>query len=194
MPEITTTYNAEDRAAWRDWLEKYHDTKTEVWLVFFKKHLMKKNKCIDYNSAVEEALCFGWIDGVLKPIDGKRHAIRFSPRSAKSSWSELNKSRVRKLIRHGLMAEAGMALVREAKERGEWQRDSSLKKAMAPPHDLREALSTNPSAKANFAAFAPSHRAMYVSWILDAKRSDTRERRIVEVVARCAQNEKPGIR
>src|SRR5512136_2082325 len=107
------------RDEWRAWLEENHATATEAWLVHNKKHTGKPGLALE--EAVEEALCFGWIDGVLKPIDEEKYALRYSPRKKGSLWSETNKRRVRKLIKQGRMTEAGLAKVQEAKANGEWR-------------------------------------------------------------------------
>ena len=107
------------RDDWRAWLEENHATALEIWLVHYKKHTGKPGLTLE--EAVEEALCFGWIDGVLKLIDDEKYALRFSPRKKGSVWSETNKRRVAKLIRQGHMTEAGLAKVREAKANGQWQ-------------------------------------------------------------------------
>jgi len=108
------------RQDWRAWLEKHHVSEKHVWLIIHRKHTGKVGLLLE--EAVEEALCFGWIDGLLRPLDGERYALRFSPRKKGGHWSESNRKRVAKLIRQGRMAEAGLARVREAKENGEWTR------------------------------------------------------------------------
>lgn len=105
---ITKTLYAKDRTQWRRWLEKNHDKEKEIWLVFYRKDSGKVS--ISYNDAVEEALCFGWIDSIEKGIDGERFAQRFTPRKPKSKWSETNKERVKKLIKEGKMTKAGLAV------------------------------------------------------------------------------------
>jgi len=119
MPEIGETHFARTRAAWRKWLEKNHASKREIWLRLYKKHV--KKPCVAYDHAVEEALCFGWIDGILKRIDDEQHVIRFSPRRKNSVWSDSNRKRVNRMTRQGKMTEAGLAAVREAKKNGRWQ-------------------------------------------------------------------------
>ena len=114
------------RDAWRAWLQKHHATEDELWLIFYKKHTGKAG--LVYEEAVQEALCFGWIDGIRKRIDDEKHTIRFSPRRKRSVWSEANKKRVRQMIKEGRMAEAGLAKVKEAKKNGQW--DSA---AVQPP-------------------------------------------------------------
>jgi len=188
-PEITETFFAVDRAVWRDWLERHHAEKREIWLVFLKKHL--KEPCVTYDEAVEEALCFGWIDGVLRRIDDREHAVRFTPRKPRSVWSESNVARVERLIAEGRMTEAGLALVRAAKESGAWEEAASGRLEVTPD-DLAAALADVPAADAAWRAWAPSHRRQYIYWVLDAKRSETRARRIAEVVRLSAAPRESG--
>src|SRR5437763_11840829 len=104
--EITNTLYVTNRDDWRAWLEEHHATEPEIWLVFYRKASGKSR--IPYDEAVEEALCFGWIDSIVKGIDEERFAQRFSPRKPKSAWSELNKERVRRLMEQGKMTQAGL--------------------------------------------------------------------------------------
>lgn len=191
MPEITETFCAVNRRAWRAWLAEHHQDKTEIWLLCYKKHT--KQRCVSYDAAVEEALCFGWIDGLLKRIDDTQHVIRFTPRKPQSQWSPSNKRRVAAMIRAGKMTEAGLALVRAAKRSGAWQRADESRKEVKVPADLQRALERNQRAAQNFAAFAPGYRRDYIRWVADAKRDETRRRRIREVVRRAAAGKKPGM-
>jgi len=191
MPEITETYRARSRSAWRSWLRKNHQRKTEIWLLLYKKHVDKPG--VSYPDAVEEALCFGWIDGILKRIDDESHVIRFSPRKPKSRWAESNKRRVADMIESGKMTRAGMALVEAAKKSGAWDDTESLDRPPPVPEDLAAALARNQRATHNFDRFAPGYRRDYVRWVLQARRPETRKRRIRDVVRRAARNEKPGM-
>jgi uncharacterized protein YdeI (YjbR/CyaY-like superfamily) len=191
MPEITETHFAASRAAWRRWLTEHHASKSEIWLILHKKHVTRP--CVSYNEAVEEALCFGWIDGILKRIDGEKHTVRFSPRKPTSKWSETNKRRVEKMIRDGKMAPAGLSRVEDAKKSGAWQNAYGPRTVVRMPSDLRAALARNKRALANFAKMAAGQRRTYIAWVLDAKREQTRTKRIRTVVRRAAENRKPGI-
>ncbi len=188
---MTDRFFAKDRRTWRAWLRKNGRKKPEIWLVFYKKHTGEK--CVTYDAAVEEALCWGWIDGKLRRIDDRKHMVRFTPRRPGSIWSEANKERVRRMIRQRKMTRAGMALVEDAKRSGQWQKAAARENADEPPPDLMQALARNGKARAHFEAFAPSYRRMYIAWVLDAKRAETRMRRIRKVVERAARNMKPGI-
>ena len=121
------TLRVETRDAWRDWLAEYHESEAEVWLVFLKSHTGQPN--VPYDEAVEEALCFGWIDSLIKRLDDARYARRFTPRRSGSVWSETNKKRAEKMITEGLMTDAGMVFVGEAKVSGEWERAQASRDA-----------------------------------------------------------------
>jgi uncharacterized protein YdeI (YjbR/CyaY-like superfamily) len=190
MPQIGETCFARSRAAWRRWLSSNHSSTGEIWLVLYKKHVDKP--CVAYDDAVEEALCFGWIDGILKRIDDEQHAIRFSPRRRNSPWSDSNRKRIDKMTRQGKMTEAGLAVVREAKENGRWQQ-AGEPRSDVPPDDLQRALKRNRAARELFEKLSPSHRRQYIGWIEEAKRDETRQRRIRKTVERLAAGKRPGI-
>lgn len=183
-----------NRQAWRGWLNKNHSKKKEIWLVFYKKHTSKKS--LAYTDAVEEALCFGWIDGMLKRIDSERHKIRFSPRRPGSLWAPSNIARVRKMIRAKKMIEAGLKLYRTAKL--ETQTAPTVKtvlkksKQIVVPPDLRQALAKNPKALANFKSYPPSFRLLAINWVKTAKHEQTRQRRIRDIATNAAKHAKPA--
>ncbi len=189
MNESEGTFFASDRQTWRAWLQEHHATSGAVWLVLKKKGVAESG--VTYDDAVEEALCFGWIDSQGRRIDERTHKLRFSRRKPDSVWADSNKARVEKLIAAGLMTEAGMAVVRAAKERGTWDAGSDRRLDETPP-DLEEALASSPAAAERWRRWAPSHRRQYVSWVLDAKRPETRSRRIAETVRRAAGGLRPG--
>ncbi len=189
--DMTKQVYVTNRTDWRAWLEENFKTEKEVWLIHYKKHTGKPS--IPYEDAVEEALCFGWIDGLLRRIDDEKYIIRYSPRQKKSIWSDSNKRRIEKLIKQGRMTEAGLAKVKQAKENGEWDRAMSREEDPQVPPDLKKALVTNRNAMKNFYNFAPSYRKQYTWWITSAKKGETRAKRIQETVNRAAQNMKPGI-
>ena len=190
MVEIGETRFFQRRQEWRAWLEENHDTKKEIWLIYYKKHTGKPS--IPYDDAVEEALCFGWIDSIVKRLDGERYTQRYSPRKPKSIWSVLNKVRVGKMMEEGKMTPEGLALVEAAKKSGEWDK-ARVREEVRVPEDLEKALALNPKARENFYGFTPSQRKHYLWWVEEAKREETRERRIREVVRRSAEKIKPGI-
>jgi uncharacterized protein YdeI (YjbR/CyaY-like superfamily) len=159
--------------------------------LLYKKRSGKR--CISLGEAVEEALCFGWIDGKLRRVDDQRHVLRFCPRRPRSVWSETNKSRVRRLIREERMAPAGLAAVKNAKMHGQWQAARELAETKTPPPDLAGALIANARAARFFAGLSPSYKQAYIGWVLAAKHRETRARRIRAVVDRSARGIKPGV-
>jgi uncharacterized protein YdeI (YjbR/CyaY-like superfamily) len=174
---------------WRNWLKKNHNKKSEVYLLHYKKHIKKKG--VKYQEALEEALCFGWIDGKLKRIDDESFMLRYSPRKPKSVWSKVNKDKVLELIKKKRMTSAGIAIIDEAKRNGMWDKAYTNKKRDKMPQDLKEALKKDKIAYSNFKNFANSYRNMYIGWVTGAKRPVTRERRIKELVKRSKLNKKP---
>jgi uncharacterized protein YdeI (YjbR/CyaY-like superfamily) len=190
--KMSKTLYVTDRDDWRAWLKRNHSSQKEVWLIYYKKHTGKPR--IPYDDAVEEALCYGWIDSTIKRIDEEKYAQKFTPRSETSNWSELNKRRAKKMIREGRMTQAGLVKFKQAgkqKDREIKERPSS-RRLVIPP-DLKKALSANKKALQTFNDFAPSYRRLYVAWITDAKRKETREKRIKQTVKWSAKNRKPGM-
>jgi uncharacterized protein YdeI (YjbR/CyaY-like superfamily) len=182
---------AAQRAEWREWLEAHHSERTQVWLLLHKKHVEEPS--VSYDEAVEEALCWGWIDGLTNAWDERSYAVRFTPRRPGSVWSESNVERVTRMIAEGRMTPAGMTLVDEAKRRGTWDQATSRRLDETPP-DLEAALAGVPAARARWKAWPASSRRQYVYGVLDAKRPETRARRIADVVRRAAAGLKPGER
>lgn len=183
--EVVEQFYAPDRKTWRKWLEKNHAKKQGVWLIYYKKESGKPR--VAYAEAVEEALCFGWIDSRPNALDAERYMQLFSPRKPKSPWSKLNKERAERLIKAGLMAPAGMDKIEQAKKNGTWDSYDEVEVLTMPP-DLERALDANPAAKRNFEAFPPSSKKNILWWIASAKRPETRTRRIQETVSLAAKN------
>jgi uncharacterized protein YdeI (YjbR/CyaY-like superfamily) len=183
------TFFAQDRAAWREWLAAHHEDRTLVWLLLHKKHVQEPS--VGYDEAVEEALCWGWIDGLTNRWDERSYALRFTPRKPDSVWSESNVARVERLIAEGRMTPAGLALVDEAKRRGSWDHAASGRYDVTPP-DLKAALAGEPAATARWEEWPSTPRRQYIYWVLDAKRPETRARRIADVVRRAAAGLRPG--
>jgi uncharacterized protein YdeI (YjbR/CyaY-like superfamily) len=181
-----------NRKDWRTWLEKNHDSRKEAWLIYYKKHTAKFR--IPYKDAVEEALCFGWIDSTVKKLDEKTYAQKFTPRNANSKWSELNKKRALKMIKAGRMAEAGLAKIREAKDNGKWSETFMVKRETVLPPSLKKVLMRNEKAWKNFNELAPSYKRLYAGWILSAKREETRRKRLKEAVELLEKNKKLGMK
>ncbi len=179
------------REAWRTWLAKHHQSESAVWLVYYKKQTGRPR--IPYDDAVEEALCFGWIDSIVKRIDDAKFAQKFTPRKDCTKWSALNKRRVRKLIREGRMTEAGLAKI-ELVALGDEPQAKPGKRKLVLPRFVRQALLANQRAWEHFQNLAPSYRRLYIAWIMDAKKEETRTRRLKEALALLEQNKKLGLK
>ena len=190
MKETSKRRCFKGRDDWRAWLVENHATAQEMWLVFYKKHLGKPG--LTYLEALEEALCFGWIDGILKRIDEEKHTIRFSPRRKNSIWSEQNKKRIGRLIKEGRMAEAGLAKVRDAKANGQWEKAAMREDVTVVPPELTAALAENAKARSNFEKLAPSYRRQFIYWVGIARHHETRRKRVAEVVRLLTRNERLG--
>jgi uncharacterized protein YdeI (YjbR/CyaY-like superfamily) len=181
-----------DREQWRNWLSKNHATKAGIWLIFYKKEISKPT--IEYEAAVEEALCFGWIDSIIKKIDGEKYARKFTPRSDKSNWSALNKRRVNKMIKEGRMTEVGLAKIEIAKKTGLWEKNGRPQISLDIPPEFAKALARNKKAKESFDKLAPTYRKHYIGWIAVAKRPETKKRRIVESISLLEQGKRLGLK
>lgn len=177
------------RSAWRKWLEKNHNNEKCVWLTYYKKHTGKKS--VWYNDAVEEAICFGWIDGQVKSIDEERYMQRYTPRTSKSRWSEPNIERAEKMIKAGKMTETGLKVYREAMKSNKIV--PSVRNFKIPEY-LKEILKSNEKARENFMKFNTSSQLAYAYWIDSAKTEATRQKRIKEALELIEMNKKPGMR
>jgi uncharacterized protein YdeI (YjbR/CyaY-like superfamily) len=181
------TFCARSCAQWRAWLAKHHDIEAEVWLVFYKPHTGRPT--VAYEDAVDEALCFGWIDSLIKRLDDDRYARKFTPRRAGSKWSALNRSRYARLEAAGRIQPAGL-------ERPPGERTSEAPGAAVAktPRYIEEALRRSPMAWSHFQGRAPSLRRQYVGWVDSAKRPETRMRRLQELVRVLAKGQKLGLK
>ena len=173
------------RTAWRDWLEKNHASSTGVWLVYAKKH--SRLPSLTYNDAVEEALCFGWIDSKINPIDDRFYRQIFTPRKLRSAWSALNKRRVARLLAAGLMRPAGLVVVKAAKSSGTWDATTHIEELTVPP-DLEKAIKANPDASRHWVSYSASRRKGVLYRLAGAKRPDTRARYLQEIIENMARN------
>ena len=182
----------EDAKKWRKWLKLNHEKSPGIWLIYFKKHSGKPR--VPYNEAVEEALCFGWIDSTVKRIDEDRYMQVFTPRNPKSNWSELNKKRVEELISHGKMTDAGMKAINIAKKNGKWDEIIESQKNYDLSADFVKLFETNEKAFAVYNKLAPSHRKQYINWVMSAKKSETRLKRCREMIGMLEQDQKPGMK
>lgn len=175
------------RAEWRQWLADHHASQPGVWLVYFKQETGRPR--VRYDEAVEEALCVGWIDSWPRRLDAERAQLLFTPRQPKSGWSKLNKERVARLELAGLLRPAGRAAIAKAQQNGAWERLDAAE-AGTVPADLAAALAADVVAERHFAAFSVSARKMILTWVLAAKRPDTRARRVAETVRLAALNKR----
>jgi len=174
------TLYVKDRNRWRAWLEKNGRTCEEIWLLYYKKASGKPR--IAYEDALDEALCFGWIDSKIRRTDDLRYAQKFTPRKAKSRWSATNVTRARKLIKEGRMTAAGLAAFQSHKAR-----------AIAPPpeelpRELAGKFKRQSGAWENFNRFPPFYRRMTIRWVAGAKREETRHKRLDQLIASAADN------
>jgi uncharacterized protein YdeI (YjbR/CyaY-like superfamily) len=175
------------RQGWRQWLEENHAASKGAWLIMYKKNSLKKGP--SYEEAVEEALCFGWIDGRSSALDRERYKLLFVPRQSGSTWAKSNKIRVEKLIKAGLMRPSGMAKIEQAKKDGSWGLIDEIE-ALIPPEDLKKALDANPQAAKNFTEYNDSSKKMILWWLFGARRAETRSQRIQRIVEASERNEK----
>ena len=189
--EITKTFYARDRQRWRAWLEKNHGKASEIWLIYYKKHTGKPG--VIYEEALDEALCFGWIDGLTKRIDEEKYAQRFSPRKKKSEWSEQNKARVQRLIKEKRMTPAGLEKFESSRESKKGWRDELAGNFQMPP-DIEKAFGETPNSRENFDRFPPGYRRLCIGWIITAKKPETREKRIRELVELSSQKKRIGLK
>jgi uncharacterized protein YdeI (YjbR/CyaY-like superfamily) len=178
--------HAETREAWRAWLHMNHATATSAWLVSWRRG---HGPAVDYGEAVEEALCFGWVDSKLQVMDEGRSRLYFAPRRANSGWARSNKERVERLIAEGRMAPAGFAAIELAKANGSWTVLDSVEAGVVPD-DLAASFGAHPPAAELFAAFPWSARRAILVWIAQAKRPETRAARILEAATLAARNER----
>ena len=180
-------FHADDRSTWRAWLEANHRTARGAWLVTWRPRPGRVS--LDYEPAVEEALCFGWVDSTGGQVDDERGKLYFAPRKPRSVWAASNRARVERLIEEGRMAPAGLAAIERAKANGSWTVLEAAER-MEIPDDLTAAFEGRPPAAANFAAFPPSARRMLLAWVAVARRPETRAARIAEIAEAAARNER----
>ena len=179
--KVGRTLYVKNRTEWRKWLRAHHQSTTEIWLIYYKK--VSGEPRIPYNDAVDEALCFGWIDGILKPIDERKYAQRYSPRKKTSKLSDMNRERVRRLIKAGRMTKAGMAAIAH-----------TGKGPTKLPADILERLKEDPTVWRNFQQFPASYKRIRLGWINAARaRRDAFEQRLRYFLKMTAQNKRFGM-
>jgi uncharacterized protein YdeI (YjbR/CyaY-like superfamily) len=186
-PDAMVTLDVRTRPHWRKWLAAHHGSESEIWLVFHKRDSGVAS--LAYEDAVEEALCYGWIDSVIRRIDGARYARKFTPRRADSKWSSANRRRYADLAAHGRLAAPGLNRAPTTRS-GDAPRPSV---AQLPSY-IEKALRTDPRAWRTFEHLAASHRRAYIAWIDSAKREETKQRRLREALRLLAAGEKLGLK
>lgn len=177
----------ETRAEWRAWLHDHHASSGGVWLVSWKRATGKPR--VEYDDAVEEGLCYGWIDSVQRTVDDERSRLLFTPRKRGSGWSRPNKQRVERLLTAGLIQPAGRAVIEAAKADGSWSALDDVEN-LVEPDDLRAALDADPAARREWDAFPRSVKRGILEWISTAKRPETRTRRITETAEMASRGER----
>jgi uncharacterized protein YdeI (YjbR/CyaY-like superfamily) len=180
MPADTIRLTPKDRKAWRSWLQKYGTKEAAVCLIFYKKGSGKSN--ISYNDAVEEALCFGWIDSIVQPIDEEKYMQRFTPRKVKSVWSAINKKRVEQMIAQNLMMPAGMEIIDVGKKNGSWTKLDDVERHVIPP-ELSTLFAKNKKVFRYFESLSKSNQKIWLYRLNSAKLAETKAKRIKELVA-----------
>jgi len=188
--QMLNTLFVETATEWQAWLEEHHLAEKEVWLIFFKTHTGRP--CIRYEDALDEALCYGWIDSLIQKIDDDRYARKFTPRTNTANWSEVNMRKVARLIRAGRMQPAGLEKLGDLNladlEALEARPKAPRPTEVAVPEAIQNGLQASPLAWQNFCQLAPSQRRIYIGWITSAKRQETFDRRIQEAITRLEQN------
>ncbi len=188
---MSTELHVADRKEWRAWLRKNHRKTDEIWLVYYKKTTGKP--CVDYTDSVEEALCFGWIDGLKKSLDNERYTYRFTPRRPNSQWSERNIGLAKQLIADGKMASAGLNAFEHKKPYDKRILKALKAKEIPLTPKIAKWLRANKKAWENFNNLAPSYKKHYAGWLRSAKREETLERRLKKAIELLEKNEKLGM-
>jgi uncharacterized protein YdeI (YjbR/CyaY-like superfamily) len=181
----------ETRDKWRAWLSENHDKSKGIWLLFYKKESGKPS--LTYEETVEEALCFGWIDGIIKNLDEKRYVRKIMPRTNPFKWSATNRKRVERLIESGLMTEIGLSKIGDYSKTGKliWPEDSIVHPPLVSfTPEMVELLKQNPVAFSNYNKLSASHQKRYILWIMSAKQEDTRKKRMKEAIPLLEKNHK----
>lgn len=173
---------------WRRWLQKNHEQQTAVWVIYEK--MQEGKRALSWADAVDEALCFGWIDSTARTIDETRYMQFFTKRKPGSPWSKINKEKIERLGAAGKIAAAGMAVIERAKEDGSWSQMDAVEE-LEMPKDLIKAFRLHPGAKKYFEGLTRSVRKMMLHWIASAKLPETRARRIEEIASKAALQQKP---
>jgi uncharacterized protein YdeI (YjbR/CyaY-like superfamily) len=196
MTELDKIY-FRNRDEFRNWLNKNHDTNPGIWIIFYKKHV--NTECIEYNDVLEEALCFGWIDSLIKKIDDDKYARKITPRTDTQKWSELNKKKVLELIKKGKMTQAGLNKIDTYLKTGkvDWPVNKSKKRELKEidiPDFIIEELARNEPALINFNKLATTYKRHYILWITNARKEETTRNRLKESIGLLKENKKLGLK
>ena len=189
MKEIKEFY-FKNRTGWREWLLKNHNLSKGIYLIFYK--LSSEEETMRWEEAVQEALCFGWIDSTVKKVDDERRKQLFTPRKSKSGWSKRNKTYVKELTRSNLMHTSGLQKIKLAKKDGSWSSRDAAENLIISTN-LKKAFNKNKIAFENFQALSKSYKKSYLHWLYSAKREDTQDKRIIEIIKLCEKNIKSRI-
>lgn len=184
-----------NRNEFGNWLKKHHETSPGIRMIFYKKHTGKEN--ISYSEAVEEAICFGWIDSIVKRIDDEKYSRKFTPRINTTNWSDINKERARKMLAQGKMTDSGLKKIDVYTKTGklDWGKPPATKnETMKVPDFIKSFLRQNEPAWKNFNKLAPSHIRNYTLWITSAKKEETKIKRLHEAAELLKEDKKPGMK
>lgn len=196
MKELENMY-FRNKEEFRNWLKNNHDTSPGIWMIFYKKHI--NIDCIKYNEVLEEVLCFGWIDSLIKKIDDDKYARKITPRTDTQKWSELNKKKVIELIKEGKMTQAGLNKIDNYLKTGkvDWvinKSESRELKEIDIPDFIIEELAKNEPALINFNKLAPTYKRLYILWITNARKEETIQNRLKESIGLLKENKKLGLK
>ncbi len=182
------TFSPTSRENWREWLAENHRSKQSIWLVYYK--IQANIPTVSYNDAVDEALCFGWIDSTKKSLGNDTFMQFFSKRKPNSVWSKINKGKIQRLIDEGLVTEAGFESIEKAKQNGSWSILDEVEELIIP-EDLENEFNTKAGSKDFFLSLSKSVRKAILQWLVLAKQAETRQRRITEIAELASQKLKP---
>ncbi len=183
-----------NKSLFRTWLEKNYDKSPGIWIIFYKKHILKES--LYYKEALDIALCYGWIDSTIKRLDDEKYVQKLTPRTNLKNWSDNNKKKVLSLIEKGEMTDAGLQKIDIYLKTGkvDWEINESEKKELIVPKFILDKLAKNKPALKNFNLIAPSQKRYFVEWITFAKREDTIQKRLNEAIELLKNNQKLGMK
>lgn len=193
MKKEKETLEVKNRLEWKDWLSENHNRVSEIWLVYYRKETGYPS--ISYQDSLDEALCFGWVDSIIKKLDQTKYARKFTPRRDNSKWSLVNKRRVEKLMAEGLMTEHGLKKVEAARSSGSWENPGTRPGMdFQMPPEFSTALKEDPRAGETYYNLAATYQNQYLAWICLAKQPETRKKRISESIKLLMEGKKLGLR